>query len=116
MKKLLTAISLSVAATAFVHAQVPGASSGAKESPPKPAVPVRPIPAILDTFRSHPIVAIGDPHGNEQVQAFRLALIRNPQFAATVNDIVVEFGNARYQDLIDRFVRGEDVPHEPLRQ
>jgi hypothetical protein len=33
-----------------------------------------------------------------------------------VNDVVVEFGNARYQDRVDRFVRGEDVPYESLRR
>src|SRR5205823_2314544 len=46
--------------------------------------------------------------------AFRLSLIRDPRFAATVNDIVVEFGNAHYQDLMDRFVNGEDVPENSL--
>lgn len=29
-----------------------------------------------------------------------------------VNDIVVEFGNARYQDAIDRYISGENVPIE----
>ena len=43
-------------------------------------------------------------------------MIRDPRFAATVNDIVVECGNARYQDVIDRFVRGEDIPDQVLRQ
>jgi hypothetical protein len=32
-----------------------------------------------------------------------------------MNDIVVEFGNSRYQDVMDRFVRGEDVPHAQLQ-
>ena len=40
---------------------------------------------------------------------FRLALIRDARFPAIVNDIVVEFGTARYQDVIDRFVRGDAV-------
>ena len=54
--------------------------------------------------------------GNEQCHAFRLSLIRDPRFTGAVNDIVVEFGNARYQDLMDRFVEGEEVPYESLRQ
>jgi hypothetical protein len=83
----------------------------------QPAVPADPIPVILDAFRSHDVVALGEgDHGNEQSYAFRLALIRDPRFAATVNDIVVEAGNARYQDVMDRFVRGEDVPDHALRQ
>lgn len=67
----------------------------------RPAVPVQPIATIIDAFRSHSVVALGEPHGNEQAHALRLALIRDPRFAATVDDIVVEFGNARHQDLMD---------------
>ena len=82
-----------------------------------PAVPVDPVAAIIDAFRSHDVVALGDgAHGNEQSHAFRLALIRDPRFAATVNDVVVECGNARYQDLIDRFVHGEELADSSLRQ
>src|SRR6185436_12633884 len=84
---------------------------------PRPAVPVEPIAAILDAFRSHPVVALGEgSHGNEQGHAFRLSLIRDRRFAATVNDIVVESGNALYQEVMDRFVRGEEVPHDVLRR
>src|SRR5215510_9040035 len=84
--------------------------------PPGPAVPVEAFSAIFDAFKTHPIVALGEgPHGNEQGHAFRLALIRDPRFAATVNDIVVEFGSARYQELMDRFVAGADVPDDELR-
>ena len=79
------------------------------------AVPIEPIQGILDAFRSHPIVALGEGmHGNEQSHAFRLALIRDPRFPAVVNDIVVEFGSARYQDVMDRFVEGDDVPEWQL--
>jgi hypothetical protein len=80
--------------------------------------PVEPIAAIVEAFRTHSIVAIGNVEfrGNEQCQAFHRALIRDPRIAAVVNDIVVEFGSARYQDVIDRFVRGEDVPPEALRR
>jgi hypothetical protein len=90
-------------------------SVSAQPATPRPAVPVEPIPAILDAFRSHEIVALGDAHGTAQAQAFLKALVRDPRFAATVNDIVVEFGNARYQSLVDRFVSGGDVPPDSLR-
>jgi len=55
-------------------------------------------------------------HNNEQGHTFRLSLIRDPRFAATVNDSVVESGNARNQDVMDRFVPGDDVPYDVLRQ
>ena len=88
----------------------------AQETRPRPAVPVEPISAILDAFEQHAIVALGDPHGNEQAHAFRLSLIRNPRFAAAVDDIVVEWGNALYQDVMDQFVRGDDVSDAELRK
>ena len=91
-------------------------SVSAQQRALKPAAPVEPIPAILDAFRSHDVVALGDAHGTVQAQAFLKALVRDPRFAATVNDIVVEFGNARYQNLVDRFVTGGTVPTDSLRQ
>jgi hypothetical protein len=81
-----------------------------------PAVPVDAITGVIDAFRSHQVVAVTDPHGNEQMHAFLLALIRDRRFAAAANDIVVEFGNSRYQEIADRFVRGEEVPYESLRR
>ncbi len=91
------------------------AGSVAAQQQPKPATPVDPIAGIVDAFKTHQIVAISDAHGNEQNQAFIKALIRDPKFAATVNDIVIEFGNARYQSLVDRYVRGEKVSEDSLR-
>jgi hypothetical protein len=109
MKNLLK-VTIEMALTAaFVPAQA--------TNPSKPAIPVEPLETILDAFRSHALVALGNVEGgNEQSHAFQLRLIRDPRFGATVNDIVVEFGNARYQDVMDRFVRGAEVPHESLRQ
>jgi Haem-binding uptake, Tiki superfamily, ChaN len=80
-----------------------------------PAVPVDPIVAILDAFRSHSLVGLGEPHRNEQAHRLRLALIRDDRIASVVNDLVVEFGDARYQDVIDRFTRGEQVSNDALR-
>ena len=83
---------------------------------PKPDRPVPPVQAIVDAFASHDVVALDEGrHGNEQAHRLRLELIRHPDFARNVNDIVVEFGSARYQDVMDRFIRGEDVPAEELR-
>jgi hypothetical protein len=91
-------------------------ASAQSRDTPQPGVALEPIGAILEGFRSHSVVALAEPHGNEQAAAFRTALIRDPRFVDTVNDIVVEFGNSRYQAVVDRFVSGEDVPDETLRQ
>jgi hypothetical protein len=80
------------------------------------AKPVDPIDAIVDAFRTHSLLALADPHGNEQVHAFRLALIRDPRLAGVINDVVIECGTTRYQDVIDQFIRGEDVPSSSLRR
>ena len=73
------------------------------------AVPREAIPAILDAFEAHAVVAMPDAHENEQIQTFTLALVRDSRFPAMVNDIVVEFGNARYQNVVDRFAGCEGL-------
>ena len=82
------------------------------------AHPIEPIGAIAKTLESHRVVAIGNVEfrGNEQSQAFLRSLVRDARFPTMGTDIVVEFGNARYQPIIDRFVSGEDVPYGDLRQ
>ena len=87
----------------------------AQDAARRPAVRIDPITTILDAFATHPVVALGEgAHGTEQGHAFRLALYRDPRFAAVVNDIVVESGSARYQDFMDRWVQGESVPEPEL--
>lgn len=81
-----------------------------------PAVPTEPIAALIDAFRTHSVVAFGEgAHGNDQSKAFRLALIRDPRFLDTVNDIVVEGASASYQKLVDTFVSGGDVSEAAVR-
>jgi hypothetical protein len=42
--------------------------------------------------------------------------VRDPRFPEAVNDIVIETASARYQDAIDRFVRGDSVERADLRR
>lgn len=78
------------------------------------AVPVEPIDAIVAAFELHDVVALADLHDNVQDQVFKLSLIGDPRFSAT--DIVVEWGNALHQELVDRYVRGEHVADDALRR
>jgi len=81
------------------------------------AVPLQAISAILDLFKTYQVVGLGEgPHGNVEGHAFRLKLIRDPRFPGAVNDILVECGTARYQEAMDRFIRGESVPRQELRR
>ena len=94
------------------------ATSGtAQTETARPAVPLEPISAILDAFKSHQVVTFPGGHTDEnETQAMLRKLVKDPRFATTVNDIVVEFGNSRYQDVMDRYIRGEDVPDAWLRR
>ena len=93
---------------------VASATVAAQGPAPVPPRPVEPIASILDAFRTHEIVAMTP--GNVELRAFLLSLIRDARFPASVNDVVSELLSARYQDAIDRFVRGEDVPRDVLRK
>jgi hypothetical protein len=74
------------------------------------------VTTIVEAFRAHPVVAISEGHGDERFHAFLLGLIRDPRFPPAVSDIVVEFGNSTYQDVIDRFLRGDELPNEILKR
>ena len=107
---------LSLLLGALCLASVGCGGSGAS-STSAPAAPIDPVRGILDAFEQHSIVALDEgDHGNDRGHAFRLSLLRDSRFSMVVNDIVVEFGSARYQILMDRFVSGEDVPIETLRR
>jgi hypothetical protein len=80
------------------------------------AVRLDPIEGIVDAFRSHQVVMLPGGHGSKPFHDLLLSLARDTRIQAVVNDIVVEFGSSRYQDLIDRFLRGDDIPDVALRQ
>jgi uncharacterized iron-regulated protein len=73
------------------------------------------IAAILKEFDDQAIVAIGESHDLKEAGDFYRALVKNPSFLARVDAIVVEFGNARYQSLIDAYVSGKRVSPARLR-
>jgi len=79
--------------------------------------PLEPVGAILDAFGDHDVVGLTDGriHSDQQAMQLKLALIRSGRFAAMPIDVAVENGNARYQDVMDRYMRGEDVPFSELR-
>lgn len=70
--------------------------------------------ALLAAYDQYPVVAIGDVHGLKELGDFYTGLIATPGFANHVDTVVVEFGNARYQDTIDRYLNGEDVTEGEL--
>ena len=79
-----------------------------------------PVPAaryIVEAFARYPLVAFSEPrHGAGGTKEFLASLIREPGFAGTVQDVVVECGNARYQDVVDRYMAGEPVARDQLKR
>lgn len=54
------------------------------------------VEGVLDAFRTHPLVGIGDAHGLAQELDFYAAVVRHPRFAPEVGNVVVEFGGAAH--------------------
>jgi hypothetical protein len=98
-------------ASALLFATVPTSA----QHPGTPSGPLDAIAVIADALRATQLVALGEVHGSEQGHAFRVALLHDTRVIFLVNDIVVEFGNGKYQDLVDAFVGGRDVPDAELR-
>jgi hypothetical protein len=78
-------------------------------------VPVDAVDGILAAFSSFPLVALGETHRLQEESDFLTALLHHPAFPDTVDAVVVEFGNALHQPLVDRFVAGEPVANATLR-
>jgi hypothetical protein len=70
---------------------------------------------IAKLFDTYPLVMMGEWHRSTQQHAFLRALVRDPAFACRVDDIVIEFGNARLQDVADRYASGQDVGEAELQ-
>lgn len=74
------------------------------------------VDGVLAAFRTHPLVGLSDEHGLANEGEFYNRLVRDPRFAAEVGNVVVEFAGAAHQDLLDRYLAGEEVPYAELRK
>ena len=68
------------------------------------------VKAIVDQFDRSDLVGLGELHGSQADQDLRFQLIHNKAFARKVHIIAVEGLNGLYQEDLDRYIRGEDVP------
>lgn len=72
--------------------------------------------AVLAAFQAHRVVAIGDAHASQEVHDLLLTMLSDPRLYGAVGDIIVEFGNAFYQETLDKFIlAGEPVDDASLR-
>ena len=76
------------------------------------------VDLILGAFEHYPLVALseGAGHGQLETRSLFTTLIRDSRFHRTVRNIVIEFGNARYQEMMDRYVSGAPVTRDELRR
>lgn len=73
------------------------------------------IGALARQFDRHPLILIGELHRSREIHAFLQRLLATPEFICRADAIVVEFGNSRFQPLVDAYVAGADVPEDELR-
>jgi len=72
--------------------------------------------AVLAAFRTSRLVGLAESHSLQEHHDLLQTLIGDPRLPEVVDDIVVEFGNALYQDMIDAFVLdGQPVNDADLR-
>ena len=72
------------------------------------------VQKVIAAFDRVNLVGLGERHWSREDSEFRLKVIRAPEFSKRVNDIVIEFGNPLYQEVLDRYINGEDVAHSEL--
>jgi hypothetical protein len=76
----------------------------------------RAVERLLLAFDTADVVALSDHHLSKVDSDLRIRLVRHPDFPRKAQAIVVEFGNALYQPILDRYVNGDDVPVSQLQQ
>jgi hypothetical protein len=108
-RRRLLAASVTVGAAALVTAGGTPARAGA------PAAGF--VDTVLAALRRHRLVALGESgtHGLQEHHDALAVLLTDPRLPALVDDIVVEFGNARHQRTVDDFVTGTPVDDAALR-
>ena len=65
-----------------------------------------PIPAIARQFDNHAVIQLGEYHRSLQIHSFIQQMLHDPRFICRADDVVVEFGNSRLQNLADIYTSG----------
>ncbi len=70
---------------------------------------------VLRAFKSHRLVGLGEAHDLQNHHDALEMLLNDPRLSEVIDDVVVEFGNALYQPVVDRFIAGESIADADLR-
>jgi hypothetical protein len=88
-------------------------AGGCRHEPRDPPAPRRedsePAAILRAAWDRVPLVALGEAHAIKEHGAFLVSLIDGGAIANQLDDIVVEFGSADHQGIVDRYVAGEPV-------
>ncbi len=72
---------------------------------------------IIQTFQKCNIIGLGEGgHHLENSHQFFQKMFDNKIIQKTINIVIVEFANAKYQDILDSYIFGEEVPINELRK
>src|ERR1035437_1119950 len=72
--------------------------------------------AVLRAFTNHDVVMVGEIHSNKEEYNWYVSLIRTPEFADRVDDIVLEMGNSLYQQFVGSYVAGDNVRFDQVQR
>lgn len=78
--------------------------------------PLNPVQMIVELLEEYPLIALGEAHLLQEELDFLDTLLHQQSFSRKIDAIVVEFGNARYQNIADSFIAGEPVANADLKQ
>jgi hypothetical protein len=99
----LTASAAAAAGLGAAGLAAPGAAAAPARGRPGQS-PGSITDAVLAALRAGPLVALGEAHILQEHHDVLQTLLSDPRLPGAVDDIVVEFGNALYQDTIDKFI------------
>jgi hypothetical protein len=69
----------------------------------------------LQSIRDYPIVCLGEGgHTLKTSHDFIKEMLSDPDIQSAVDVIIVEFATSRYQEILDDYVFGKDVPYSEL--
>ena len=102
---MATSWSLNWIRAALLTAAITPPVGAQAEVPPSAAV----IAEVAKEFDRHALIMVGELHRWEQLHAFIRAMVRDREFICRVDDIVIEFGNARLQNVADDYAFGRNV-------
>jgi hypothetical protein len=72
------------------------------------------VEAVVSAAQRDRVVLMGEMHRWSEEQRFLRDLVADPALRDVVDDVVVEFGNQRFQPIVDAYIRGDSVDLDQL--